>query len=106
MNLKSLFQLTWWLIPLSKWLITYDPSDRWINPIIPLITVFFHQLLIEMNHQVGSYGGVITRTVSDDQHIPSSPAATRWLHPGYLSPDLTILYNHYKPYSYGPKYQL
>ena len=40
MNWESLFQLTWWPIPLSKWLITYKPSDRWISPTYPTCNCF------------------------------------------------------------------
>ena len=47
---------TWWLIPLSKWVITPDISG--LTPLIPLKSPgLFHPLTIRgMNHQVGTIG--------------------------------------------------
>ena len=43
---------TWWLVPLSKCVITcYNPSYRWINPTYPTYN-WGYNLLTGMSHQV------------------------------------------------------
>ena len=44
---------TWWLIPLSKWVIT--PVINGISRVNPLIIGFVTHLLSGMNHQVGFF---------------------------------------------------
>ena len=50
---------TWWLIPLSKWVITcYNPSYKWINPTYPIYNWGYNALTSRgMSHQVELNGG-------------------------------------------------
>ena len=50
-----LFMITWWLIPLSKWVIT--PVINGISRVNPLITWVITHLLSGMSHQAQSLSG-------------------------------------------------
>ena len=49
---------TWWIIPLSKWVIT--PVINGISRVNPLITGVITHLLSGMNHQVPKFAGWFT----------------------------------------------
>ena len=53
----SLGIITWWLIPLSKWVIT--PVINGISRVNPLITGVITHLLSGMSHQVGGTIGLL-----------------------------------------------
>ena len=52
---------TWWLIPLSKWVLT--PVISGLTLLIPLITGVITHLLSGMSHQVINHGNLILPTI-------------------------------------------
>ena len=60
---KHLFSMifTWWLIPLSKWVIT--PLRSGLTLLIPFITGFITYLLSGMSHQVKIHHSCLIRTM-------------------------------------------
>ena len=68
---------TWWLIPLSKWVIT--PVINGISRVIPLITGVITHLLSGMSHQVEfSNGHILRQTNKQTARLPARLGISNW----------------------------